>query len=285
MEWKITPKILIVSVLHVSGNQAIPIKALIKMGGLFGFTSNAIRVTAARLIRNGRLESDERGFYKLMSTETPISRFVNSWKTGEARIRPWSGRWLCCLMPRVGAGQDKKDAKALMLPGFREGLPRLWIRPDNLEMNSESVKELMVHQGMNEGGELFTADGFSRDLEEGWKNRLWPVDKLIRNYESIQERIKKSMGRLNSLPTENALMESYLVGTEVIHVLVTDPLLPEEMMPSSYRTALAAAMHEYNEMGKKVWMEAFEDLKMPSPSSQAGLEGLDISTIIRQTKP
>ena len=60
MDWKITPKILIVSMLHVTNNRAIPIRVLIAMGNLFGFTSNTVRVTTARLVRDGRIESDSK---------------------------------------------------------------------------------------------------------------------------------------------------------------------------------------------------------------------------------
>ncbi len=284
MKWKITPKILIVSVLHVSGNQAIPIKGLIKLGELFGFTSNSIRVTTTRLLRDGRLESDERGFYRLRNTDTPMSRFVNRWKTEESQVKDWDGSWLCILLPSRIAGNNKKKLKALLLLGFREGAANLWVRPNNISMDQQGVKELLVYNGMDDAMELFVGTNFRPLLEDRWKIDLWPVKKLMRDYEDIQARVDESMARLKSLPTKNALFESYLVGTEVIHVLVTDPLLPEDMMPSVHRVILAKSMHIYNDMGKKVWLDTFKDFQIPPSPHHQGLEGIDISAIIRQNK-
>ncbi len=274
MKWKITPKILIVSILHVSSNMAIPIRDMISIGKLFGFTSNTIRVTTTRLVRDGRLESDERGLYRIKDTDTPISRYVDDWKMGEDRVKEWDGSWICCLLPKASSGQMSKNAKALNLPGFREGKPGLWIRPNNITQNIGELKKLLVHQGMAPKGELFVGHDFSNHLTEQWVKYLWAVDEIIQSMESTLDRIEKSQTRISDLPPENALMESYLVGTETVHVLVTDPLLPVEMMPSKHRIQLAKAMLEYNDIGKQLWEREIRGLRFSQSPSHVELEGV-----------
>ena len=274
MNWKITPKILIVSILHVSDNKAMPIKAMIAIGKLFGFTGNTIRVTATRLVRDGRLENDERGLYRIKDMDTPISRFVNAWMQGEARVRDWDGSWICCLAPSGTAGQRKKNAKALELPGFREGLPGLWVRPNNLTASLPDLKRLLVHQGMSPAGELFVANHFQERLHAQWKQYLWAVDELVGDMEEALMRLEKSKARIHGLPPENALMESYLIGTETVHVLVKDPLLPPDMMPSGHRIRLANAMLEYNEIGKTIWETGVRGLRFSQSPSHMELEGV-----------
>jgi phenylacetic acid degradation operon negative regulatory protein len=208
MDWKITPKILIISMLHVSNNRAMPIKVLIAMGNLFGFSGNTIRVTTTRLVRDGRIESDERGLYRLKGTDTPISRFVDSWRSEESRVKDWDGSWICCLLPKATVVQQRKNSKALALLGFREGLPQLWVRPNNLTLGLAEIRELQIHQGMDTDSEIFLGGRFSPRHVEMWKRDLWPEAEIIRISKAAREQLERSMVRLESLPVKKALVES-----------------------------------------------------------------------------
>lgn len=274
MDWKLTPKILILSMLHVSTDRALPIRVLVAIGALFGFTGNTVRVTTARLVQDGRIESDERGLYRLKDRGTPISRFVDTWRNETPRVKDWDGSWICCLLPRAAAGQARKNAKALALPGFREGLPHLWVRPNNLTMGLDAVRDLLLHQGMDGAGELFVGEQFSPLLVDGWTRDLWPAKEIIRASEAARRQIVRSRKRLPSLPVQDALVESYLVGTEGIYWLLKDPLLPEEMIPSRYRIDLTGALLAYDELGKGIWKREFAGLRPRHAPTQAGLAGL-----------
>jgi phenylacetic acid degradation operon negative regulatory protein len=274
MDWKITPKILIISMLHVTNNRAIPIRVLIAMGHLFGFTSNTVRVTTARLVRDGRIESDERGLYSLKDGDTPISRFVDNWRSEESRVKDWDGLWICCLVPRAAVVQQRKNTKALNLLGFREGLPQLWVRPNNITMGLKEIGELLIHQGMDRDAEVFLGDSFPPGHVERWKRDLWPGEEIIRISVAARKQLERSMKRLQSLPMKKALVESFLVGTKGIHWLLKDPLLPEEMIPSRYRIKLTRTMLAYDELGKSIWKREFEGLRLKHSPSHAGLEAI-----------
>ncbi len=262
MEYKVTPKSLILSILQVAGTRAMPIKALVSSGEVFGFTSNTIRVTTTRLIREGSVESDERGFYYLSKNKNPISNFVDSWRIGEKRLINWDGGWMCCLLPKTKAAQQTKSERALRFTGFKEGLPGLWVRPNNLKLGLSGIRDIIRQMIIQTNAELFIGRQFDEKLIEQWRRFLWPVHELNRSYEKNLEKIRKSTKQIKTMPFENALVESYLTGSEAVHCLVTDPLLPDEMMPVKYRKALTRAMLTYDDIGKKIWVRKFEGLQL-----------------------
>ncbi len=267
MHYKITPKSLILSILQIAGTRAMPVKELVSCGEIFGFTSNTIRVSTTRLIREESVESDERGLYRLSRNKTPISNFVDSWRTGEERLISWDGCWICCLLPKTRAAKQTKSQRALSFIGFREGLPGLWVRPNNLKLGMGGILKILRQMKIQPNAELFIARQFDNKLTEQWSRFLWPIPELIQAYEKNLEKLESSTRNIKTMPFENALVESYLVGSETVHTLVTDPLLPEEMMQSKYRRALIHAMLSYDEIGKTIWAGKFEGLKLDrSPS-------------------
>ena len=66
-------------------------------GRLFGFTENTLRVTLSRLVSRGTLTNPRRGYYQLSKGTDELNRFVDDWRQGESRTRPWNpGQWLIC---------------------------------------------------------------------------------------------------------------------------------------------------------------------------------------------
>ncbi len=267
MDKKITPKSLVLGLMQASNNRAIPVKALVAAGEIFGFTGNTIRVTTTRLIREGTIESNERGLYRLSDKNTLVSRFIESWKEGEARRRDWKGSWVCCLMLKSTKKRKPEAQRALDLSGFKEGFPGLWIRPDNLTVGIRRMAALLSQFGKLENKEMFVAREFSDKQTEQWMKYLWPVEEILRKQEILILKMEKSAGRIENMPLEQALIESFLMGSEAIHLLISDPLLPEEIMEKTNRVALTKAMTEYDELGKKIWLRGFEELQIDqSPS-------------------
>ena len=178
MNYKITPKSLILSLLHASNNQATPVKTMVLLGDLFGFTGNSIRVTTTRLLREGSIENDERGLYRMSSKSTTVSNFVNSWRMGESRLISWDGSWICCFLPGSPTKVQKQSHRLLWLMGFREGLPAFWVRPHNLVQGIDGLKKTLVRFGIDEKAELFIGNSFDHFISERWKGFLWPSERI-----------------------------------------------------------------------------------------------------------
>ncbi len=263
MDHRITPKNLVLSLLQVSDDKPVPIKALILCGELFGFSGNTIRVNVTRLIREKTVESDDRGSYRLSRTKNPVSRFINTWRLGESRRISWDGSWSCAAVPaKLDRAGQLKTSKALEILGFRHGLPGLWVRPANLAFNRDDIACILKSMGMHPQTELFTGRDFSHNLTGRWKNLLWDVDGLNRNHAAILGKLEESHERITRMPLENAMVESYIVGGEAIHALLTDPLLPDEIQQPVCREALTRSMTAYDGTGKDIWLKKIDGLNL-----------------------
>lgn len=260
MDYKITPKGLILGLIQASSSREITIKALILIGEMFGFTGNAIRVSVNRLIREGKLESNERGIYQLSEKVGPYSRYIEAWRLGEDRTIPWDGSWICYLSPILTSRKQERNRSILSKPGFREGKFNLWVRPNNLKIGLVGICRILDQMGPVEKGELFVGNSFDARLSQQWEKFLWPIGEMIRNQQKFLIKLEKSAARLLKMPTENALVESFLVGSEAIYLLISDPLLPVEMMDNTHRKALTEALLEYDTLGKGIWAERFGQL-------------------------
>ncbi len=258
MNYKITPKNLILSIMHVSNNQPMPIKLMISYGKFFGFTSNTIRVAVTRLLRENSIVSDERGFYHLSKRLRPVSKIIDSWQMGESRIKKWNKKWICCLLPKDTAAKLSKNKKALDFSGFKEGLPGLWVRPDNLWLNIPDICKVMDQIGLTKDAEFFISEQFNKKIVGRWMKFLWPVEDLNNSLIDITKKLEESYIKIQSMPLEDAMRESYLYGGEAVNRLIKDPLLPEEIMEKKHRVALTNSMLGYDEVGKKIWQENFQ---------------------------
>ncbi len=264
---KITPKSVIVGMIQAADNRAMPVKIIVSAGKIFGFTENTVRVAITRMLREGSIESDERSLYRLSGSKKTFSRYIGSWKRGEQRLRTWEGCWICSLTNK-GVVRRSADTKRLFeIAGFKEGLPGLQVRPDNLSISIKTLESLLAQFGNTENEEIFIVKEFSEKLTEQWIRYLWPVDKIIEAQQVFLHKIEQSAERIEKLPIENALVESFLIGSEAVRLLITDPLLPAEIMDNTSRVAVTRAMMAYDDIGKRIWLKKFDDIqidKIPS---------------------
>jgi len=261
--FEITPKNLLLGVMQAGKVSSVPIKILTQVGELFGFSSNTIRVNVARLLSAGILESDERGFYRIRSKENPLSKLVDEWHLGEKRRKSWKQDWLVCLLPDKRNQKGQNSAlKALSFLGFRSASPVMWVRPNNLNLDRGGCEKLLVQLGVMEDATIFVASEFEPKLLEQWSKFLWPIDNLQQKYLELGEKLRYSKQRIKKLPIDQAVVETFIVGSEVVNFLTVDPLLPDEMMTAKYREVLTQEMKTYDAIGKSVWNEKFGELDM-----------------------
>lgn len=249
-----TPRTIVLNAVRVSSRQSISIRQLLKIGELFAFNANAVRVAVTRLVAEGQLENDERGSYRLGSAAAETQAHVESWRLGEGRMRPWKGDWLAVVLSQKAARSTRRlSLKALSRLGLLEGVPGLWVRPNNLRQPHTAIGERLRAFGLEDGAELFRASDFSEALTERFCTQLWPVRTLTRGYEVMERKLTRSLSQLDHMPRETALVQTFLFGGEAIRVLATDPLLPEQMMETEARAKLTATMLQYDEVGRALW--------------------------------
>ena len=249
----VTPRSVVLNLVRASGPEAQPVSRLVALADLFGFTENALRVAVARLVADGLLESDERGSYRLGSAAAPVQAHVEDWRKGERRMRAWNGEWFSLLLPgKADRAHRRASLKALARLGFREAHPGLWLRPDNLAQSFTETFERLRSLGLEDTAEAFR----SRDVSEALSLRLrrqWPARELVQGYERSLRDLQRSVRKLPVMPRQTALVQSFLLGGEAIRVLATDPLLPEEIVPSEKRRELTELMLRYDGVGRRIW--------------------------------
>ncbi len=253
----VSPKSLVLALLRVApGSQ--PIKGLCGVGELFGFTGNAVRVAVTRLVARGLAESDERGWYRLTPVSSPWAEFAERWRVGDRRCRKWSGGWLSIWLPKGQArGLRRTSLRASSALGFREGLGGLLVRPDNLAEDCEVTRARAQGLGLEPEAQMFVATDFDADTDRSLRG-LWPSRSLAAGCGAVRRDIEQSAERLASMPTERAVVQSFIVGGRAIRVLATDPLLPEAIAEGGPRRELTAAMQRYDTLGRRVWNRFIE---------------------------
>lgn len=231
---------------------AVPVSALVAAGRILDVEESAVRVALARLRADGRVESDERGLYRLRPGG--VEAEVRSWRRIEERLRRWSGDWIGVVtagLPR-GRAAARHRGTALRFLGFRTLRPGLELRPDNLAGGVADTRERLLRLGLPpEAAALRLAD---LDPETERRARsLWDAPALVAGYRAMRRRLEESAARLPRLQAEAAMAESFLVGGEGIRLLVLDPLLPEPIVPAEERRALLATMKRYDRLGRRAW--------------------------------
>ncbi len=252
-----TAKSFILDLLSTLRRGTMPVRALVAAAALFGIEENSLRVSLARLLASGQVERDERGCYRLGTGAAPIERRVHSWRTLERRTRSWNGAWLglCPRRPSLDPRRQRRRAeRALRLLGFQRLEPALALRPDNLRGGIESLRTELRSLGLPASDLLFEVRALDAETETR-AHSLWDARELLEGYRRSLGLLEASVGRLRRISRERAMVESFLLGGQVIRQLVLDPLLPDPIVSGAGRRSLVEAMGHYDRIGRAAWAD------------------------------
>jgi phenylacetic acid degradation operon negative regulatory protein len=257
------PGSVILDLLRSARTRSYRAGALIDAGALFGFSDNTMRVNLSRLMARGIIESPSRGVYRLSSRTDALNDFVERWRLGESRVRPWAtDTWLFAhaLEP------TPETCWALDALGFRRIGGELHARPDNLAMAAHELRGLA--RGIGLAADVLLINGTPQDADTAGRwSGLWDPHALNRTYADCLNRLQASAQRLPRLPQDQARLECFSLGGEMIHRLAKDPLLPTELADCEVRAALWQAMLDYDRQGKEIWARTGDQAlnHMPRP--------------------
>ena len=275
-----TAKSLIVDLLSTmprSARGSMPVRALVAAGACFEIAENSIRVALARLLQSGTVDRDERGRYRLGARTEAVRSEVASWRTRHGDLREWTaGSWVGVLATprpgRVPRREQQLRARALGLLGFRALGPQLHVRPDNLEGGAARARERLerLDPGVANGASVMALGELDPDTEACARG-LWAADETARAYRESLDRIEASEAHLHRLATEEAMVETFLIGGQVLRQIALDPLLPEEIVPAAGRRALVDAMLRYDARGRACWADFLARFEVPHLRAPADL--------------
>lgn len=256
-----SPKSLILDLLSTLRRGAMPVRALVAAGEIFAISQNSLRVSLARLCNSGQVERDARGRYRLGDAARAIDDHVQSWRRAPERMRDWeltaAGRGTWVAVHCLGRSARSKAARALLLHGFREFEPGLYLRPDNLIRGVDDMRQPLRELGLTAASPVFRLS----ELDAAGERRaraLWQPDALPPLYARTRRELEHSEARLASLPSDRAMAESFLLGGRAIRTIALDPLLPHPIVERGSLAKLVVATRRYELAGRTCWADFLE---------------------------
>jgi phenylacetic acid degradation operon negative regulatory protein len=214
---------------------ALPVRALVRVGGLFGIAERTTRVALTRMVADGDAVTDD-GVYRL--TDRLVRRQAVQDELTSPRTTEWDGDWEMAVVTATGRPLAdrvalRKTMTGLHLAELREGV---WMRPANLLRRPDDTvaEQCTVFTGRHPDPRALT--------ETLWDLPAWAED---------------AGTLLSRLADTEGLADGFMLIAEVYRHLQLDPCLPDQLLPagwpseelrsasSRYVTAYAGRLREY----------------------------------------
>lgn len=197
---------------------------LIRLTSDFGIKETTLRVALTRMVSAGDLIRSADG-YRL--SDRLLARQRRQDEAMRPRIRAWRGYWHILIVTSVGTDARTRAAlrTAMHTKRFGELREGVWMRPDNLalELEPEIVARARV---------LKARDDAPAELA----GQLWDLSA----WAGVGARLLDEMAHGADIPAR------FVVAAAMVRHLLTDPMLPPELLPADWPGArLRAAYHDF----------------------------------------
>jgi len=197
---------------------------LIRLTGDFDIKEATLRVALTRMVSAGDLVRSADG-YRL--SDRLLARQRRQDESMRPQLRPWHGSWTTLIVTSVGTAARTRAVLRTTLRHKRFGELRegVWMRPDNLELEldadvRERVRIVQAHD--EDPVEL--------------AGQLWDLPAWART----GQRLLDDMAGATDVP------DRFVTAAGMVRHLLTDPVLPDELLPSTWPgAALRAAYHDF----------------------------------------
>jgi phenylacetic acid degradation operon negative regulatory protein len=197
---------------------------LIRLTNGFGIKETTLRVALTRMVGAGDLIRSADG-YRL--SNRLLARQRRQDDAIDPRVRAWRGDWVVLIVTSVGNDARTRAALRTAMHNKRFGELRegVWMRPDNLELDLDPELKARVR--------ILTARD---DTPAELAGRLWDLPAWAQEGNTLID----EMAAAPDIPGR------FMVATATVRHLLTDPVLPDELLPSDWPGArLRAAYHDF----------------------------------------
>ena len=235
--------------------KALSGQAICRAGQLLGHREATMRVALTRLLADKKIQRVSRGLYSPYRPGLTLANALNAWHDEVSDQVAWRGDWVAVQDAAV-ARSDKTAWRhhqlALALRGFASFQEGLQLRPCNRAGGVEAERGKLQALGLSPNASVFLLSELDAQ-DTRYASALWPSKLLIAHYQALLQALTTHMTSLHSVPLEQALKETLLLGRAAVSLLVRDPMLPPELMPPNTRDALIAKVHAYKQLAHDVW--------------------------------
>lgn len=197
---------------------------LIAMTTEFGIKEATLRVALTRMVSGGDLVRSADG-YRL--SDRLLARQRRQDDAMRPRTRPWRDNWLVLVVTSVGTDARTRASLRNTMHDNRFGELRegVWMRPDNLDVE--------LGTEVTSRARLLTARD---DAPAELAGQLWDLPA----WADTGHRLLAEMRAATDVP------DRFVVAAAMVRHLLTDPMLPAELLPGDWPGArLRAAYHDF----------------------------------------
>jgi phenylacetic acid degradation operon negative regulatory protein len=197
---------------------------LVRLTSDFGIKETTLRVALTRMVGAGDLIRSADG-YRL--SDRLLARQRRQDDAIDPRVRPWSGEWVTLIVTSVGGDARTRAALRTAMHDKRFGELRegVWMRPDNLELDLDpeiDARVRVLRARVDDAAEL--------------AGELWDLP----GWAETGHRLLDEMAAAPDIPAR------FVVAAATVRHLLTDPVLPDELLPADWPGArLRAAYHDF----------------------------------------
>jgi phenylacetic acid degradation operon negative regulatory protein len=226
----------------------LPLAGLLRFTRALGHSDNSVRMALSRLVAEDLVKRDGRGCYNYGSAGHRRHLEMVGWHQSAMRVDTrWDGSWLGLF---IKGKPSKSDQRAARLAGFRQYDDSLMVRPGNLSRDLISLKDC-VPEGFANGQYWQTRLSDLNNEQQRHFSALYDTENIVQGYKTLIK-LKLPTKKVNNLQAlRDIVTTTYLVGREAVVTVVSDPLLPKEMIDVNLRAkAIKRAKHYYDQSSK-----------------------------------
>jgi phenylacetic acid degradation operon negative regulatory protein len=197
---------------------------LIRLTADFGIKETTLRVALTRMVGAGDLIRSADG-YRL--SDRLLARQRRQDEAMRPRVKVWHGEWVALIVTSVGTDARTRAALRTTMHHKRFGELRegVWMRPDNLDLELDHEVSARVRA-------LSARDDAPAELA----GQLWDLP----GWADTGRRLLDEMATAADVPGR------FLAAAGIVRHLLTDPMLPAELLPADWPgAALRAAYHDF----------------------------------------
>ncbi len=251
----------------------LPTRLLVRSGELFGISEGTTRVALSRMVAAGELVVD--GNAHVLAGRL-LERQARQRASRTPARRRWNGDWMMAVVIErrrsVSARAELRRAMdALGLAELREGV---WIRPDNLDAGWADAADAVVDAQCQRfvcrlgdpgaGGDALASaatTGATGATAAELAARLWDLTGWARRADELRGELARVVVALEAHDTD-ALAPGFVLSAAVLRHLVSDPLLPPELLaPDWPGDSLRADYDRYDRAFKALWRDWFRSAR------------------------
>lgn len=201
-----------------------------------------------RLEDRGEIERTERGGRVLFQiTQRGKEKINRSGFSLKRKSRNWDGKWYLVSfdIPETQKTSRNLLRKRLLILGLGKLQRSLWISPYNY---TKEVRKIVNHYHLEKYVEVFRSQFLNPKNPSSFASQIWDLEGLSRRYIQFMERYQPLLFKFKEDPGNCEDSELFklkrAMREELFSILMSDPQLPDELLPKGFREEEAHRLFE-----------------------------------------